>query len=150
MKDKILIFTQESIIKAINLIQALPLDSSYEVIIRKYKKDRSAAQNSLYWEWLTIIGKELGESKEDVHERYKSNFLVNIYERDNPDYAEMLQTLRNIYSDGMRDEALNLREKIVMLTSTTTANVQQMQEYLENIEHDAANLGIRLPFMEGL
>lgn len=133
---------------AVNAIAALPLEPVYEIIIREHKKDRSAEQNALYWKWLTVIGNELGEPKEDIAERYKDKFLVQIYERDNPEYAEMVQSLRNIWLQGMKAEAVNLRKKIVSLTSTTTANVKQMTEYLENIERDAANLSIRLPYPE--
>jgi len=146
MKAKLVIISPEVKARAVAIISALPLDVVHEVIIREYKKDRSAEQNALYWQWLTIIGNELGESKESVHEDMKGRFLCNIYERDNPDYAEMLNTLRTIYREGMRDEALSLNKKVIALTSTTTATVKQMSEYMAAIEHHAASLAIRLPF----
>ena len=145
MKHKIIISSTAIKNRVIAIINALPLEPMQEVIIHNYKKDRSVEQNRLYWQWLTIIGNELGESKEEIHERYKDKFLVNIYERDNPEYAEMVQSLRNVWLSGMKQEAIDLRKRIVALTSTTTATVHQMSEYMTSIERDAANLAIMLP-----
>jgi len=148
MKHKIVASTSELKKRAVAIIESLPLDPVHEVIIREHKKDRSLDQNALYWQWLTIIGGELGESKETAHERYKDIYLVHIYERDDPDYAEMIQSLREVWKHGMKDQAIDLRKKIVALTSTTTANVKQMSEYMTEIERSAADLGIRLPHPE--
>ena len=150
MKTKIVISTPELKNRAIAIIEALPLEPISEIVIREYKKDRSYSQNRIYWQWLTVIANELGESKESLHERYKDKYLVNIYERDDQEYAEMIQSLRNIYTQGMKVEAVNLRKKIVALTSTTTATIPQMTEYLDCIDHNAAELGIRLPVPEDL
>lgn len=150
MSQKIILVSVEHKNRAVAIINSLPLAPVMEITIREHKKDRSADQNALYWQWLTIIGNELGESKEDCHERYKDGYLVQIYERDNPEYAEMVQALRTVWSQGMKQEAVYLRKKIVALTSTTTATVAQMGEYLSEIEKHAASLGIRLPFPEDL
>jgi hypothetical protein len=148
MKQKIIISSTELKKRAITIIEALPLDVIHSVEIKEHKRNRSAEQNSLLWKWMTIIGAELGESKEAVHERYKNQFLVNIYERDDPEYSAMIQALRDVWRHGLHAEAAGLRKKIVALTSTTGATVKQMTEYLENIEHDAASLAIKLPFPE--
>lgn len=131
---------------AADYLAAVPLLPLHEVIIREVKKGRSLDANALMWQWLTVIGNELGESKELVHERYKDKFLVQIYERDNPEYAEMIHALRSVWQQGMKTEAVSLRKKIVALTSTTTATTHQMSEYMSAIEHDAAGLSIMLPF----
>jgi len=149
MTQKIILITQAHKNRAIAILSAMALEPVMEVVIREHKKDRSAEQNALYWQWLTIIGNELGETKEEVHEHYKDKFLVNIYERDNADYAEMVQSLREVWKHGMKQEAIELRKKIVALTSTTTATTHQMSEYMTNIERDAAALAIRLPQVEG-
>jgi len=148
MKHKIIISSEELRNRAIQILRDLPLDVVHEVEVREHKKDRSKDQNALYWKWLTVIGNELGESKEELHERYKDKFLVNIYERDDPDYAEMIQALREVWRHGMKAESIGLRKKIVALTSTTGATVHQMSEYMESIERDAASMAIRLPFPE--
>lgn len=120
-------------------------DELHEVVIRPYKKDRSVAQNSLLWRWNTIIGSELGESKEEIHERNKERFLVPIYERDDLDYAAMIEAVRSVYRQGLQQDALFLRKRIVALTSTTKATTAQMAEFLTEIERDASRLGIILP-----
>jgi hypothetical protein len=148
VKQTIVISSEELRNRAATILAALPLDPVHEIVFRVHKKNRSLVQNGLYWEWLTIIGNALGESKEDVAERYKDKFLVQIFERDDPEYAEMVQSLREIWKQGMKKEAVSLRKRIVSFTSTTTANVAQMSEYLENIERDATSLGIRLPSPE--
>jgi hypothetical protein len=150
MKTKITITSTEYKKRAIAVILALPLDPIHEVSIKEYKKDRSAEQNALLWKWYTIIGNALGESKETIHERMKDKYLVNIYERDNEDYAEMVQALREVWKHGMKNEAVALRKRIVALTSTTTATVHQMSEYMNAIEMDAAELAIRLPSKDDL
>jgi hypothetical protein len=145
VKQKIIITSEEVRKRVLLIIESLPLEVAHEIEIREYKKDRSKDQNALYWKWLTVIGNELGETKEDVHERYKDKFLVHIYERDCPDYADMIQGLRAVWRHGMEKEALSLKKRVVELTSTSTATVKQMTEYLDSIEHDAASLAIRLP-----
>jgi hypothetical protein len=145
VKHTLVVRSKEVAARAAEIIKSLPLDDLHEVCIRPHKKDRSAAQNSLLWSWLTIIGAELGESKDAMHERYKEKFLVPIYERDNPDYAETIEAVRNVYRLGAKQEAMKLRTRIILLTSTTTATVAQMTEYLTEIDRHAASLGIRLP-----
>lgn len=125
-------------------------DELHEIVIRPHKKDRSVAQNSIYWKWLTIIAAELGESKDALHELYKERFLVPIFERDDQEYAAMIESVRTIYRQGMRQDALKLRGHIIRLTSTTKTNVGQMTEYLNEIELAAGALGIRLPHPDDL
>jgi hypothetical protein len=135
--------------RAQEVISALSLDPVvWEVVIRPHKKNRSLDANACYWKWLTVIGADLGESKDELHNRFKEKWLVSIYERDDADFAEMLQSLRAVYRQGMKTEALALRKRIIALTSTTTATVAQMSEYMQSIEHFAAETGIRLPFPE--
>ncbi len=145
MKQKVICHTEQHRNRAIEIIRNMPLEPVHEVIIREYKKDRSADQNALYWKWLTIIGAELGEPKEAMHERYKAAFLVNIYTRDNTEYASMIQSLRNVYKSGLQAEAMALHKKVVELTSTTSATVAQMSEYLDSIKRAATELNITLP-----
>jgi len=148
MKQTIAITSNEHRKRAITIIESLPLDLPHEIVIRERKKDRSLEQNALMWKWYTIIAGELGETKEAIHEHYKAKYLVNIYERDNQDYAEMIRSLRMVWRSGMKKEAVDLKSKVVGLTSTSTATVKQMTEYLDCIEHDSAGMGIRLPMPE--
>lgn len=148
MNQKVVLVSEAHKTRIMLMIEGLPLEPLHEIIIREHKKDRSAEQNAIYWKWLTVIANELGETKEALHEHYKDRFLVQIYERDNEEYAEMIQSLRDVWKSGMKKEAVDLRKKIVALTSTTTATVKQMTEYLHCIEMRSAELAIRLPFPE--
>jgi hypothetical protein len=149
MKHTLVIRTPEIAARAIEIVGRLHLcDELHEVIIREHKKDRTAAQHSLYWLWLTIIASELGETKDAIHLRYKKKYLVHIYERDDADYAAMIEAVRAVHRAGMKKESAAMERKIVELTSTTTANVAQFSEYLADIEKNASSLGIRLPHPE--
>lgn len=66
---------------AVSFINGLPVTDAYgkpvlwEVDIKRYRKNRSRAQNRLYWKWLGIIGNQRGQDPEDLHEEYKHMFL---------------------------------------------------------------------------
>lgn len=143
MNQKLIINSEQVRSRAVHIIQGLPLDVVHQVCIKPYKRDRSAEQNALMWKWLTIIGAELGNTKDEQHDIYKLMFLVPIFIRDNQDYAEMWRTVSALGSY----EAM-LKREILKLTSTTQANVKQMSEYLDDIQRNAAELGIRLPAPE--
>ena len=150
MKQTIIIKSEELKNRASHIINTLPLDPVHEVIVREHHKDRSASQNALYWKWLTIIATELGTSKEDEHFRFKREILIHIYERDDYEFAEMLESVRNVHKSGMKEEAIVLSYQIVKLVSTTTATVKQFSEYLTDIERDSTDKDIRLPHPEDL
>ena len=136
--------------RAVEIVNRVPIDPPQEIEIREWKKNRLAAQNSLLWKWLTVIASELGESKEDVHARYKEKLLVPILRRDDPDFAAMIGSVNAVHASGMKAEALALKREIVRLTSTTQMNVHQFTEYLNDIELDSRNFGIILPHPEDL
>lgn len=131
-------------------IADLPLEPLMGVRVYEHKETRSVAQNKLMWRWLTHIagGGEIFSTKEDCHEYYKETFLVHIFERDDPEYAAMIDAVRSVHKAGMKMEAVSLKKKIVKLTSTTDANVSQMTEYLKEIENDCNNRLIELPRRE--
>ena len=113
MKTRIIISSEELRNRVFEVLSSLPLSPVHEIVVREYHKDRSAEQNRYYWQILTRIGSELGEGKDALHEKYKDKFLVSIYERDNPEYAEMIQSLRAVYQKGMKTEAVALRKRII-------------------------------------
>lgn len=150
MKHRITCITPEHRNRALAIIGTMPIDPAHEVIIREAKRDRSADQNALYWQWLTIIGSELGMTKDELHEQCKARHLVPIFTRDNEDYAAMVAAVQAVRSQGMVSEADALWSQVVRMTSTTDCNVRQMTEYLNEIKREAAGLGIRLPHPEDL
>jgi hypothetical protein len=120
----------------------------WEVIVREHKRKREVIQNSLYWRWISYACEKLGMLKEDLHVDLKRRLLVPIYERDDPQYCEMILTLRRLYTDGFKEDSKKLFEQIVKLTSTTSANTKQFAEYLREFERDMASKGIVLPRKE--
>ena len=142
MRKKIILSGPEQVTLAIEIIQGLPDDPIHQVQISEYKKDRSLAQNSLYWKWLTILAAEYGDSKDERHTYYKGKYLVSIYERDDEDYAAMIAAIRLVKKQGMGSEYQSIKNKVITLTSTTDASVKQMSEYLDNIELHAASIGV--------
>ena len=148
MKHTFILRNEEVQKTAANFVFEMPLEPLHEVIIRPHKKDRTAAQNALMWLWFTTIAGEQGETKDDIHNRYKGQILVHIYERDDVEYATMIRTVRDLYRSGTKVEAKLLYDAIVKLTSTTRATVEQFTEYLNDIEKDAISKGIKLEHPE--
>lgn len=131
------------------LRERLP-NGSMEVIATTETRSRSVQQNRLLWLWNTEISKHMGLFKDEVHEMLKRKFAVPIFTRDNPDYAEMVSAVKAIRKQGMTDYAEALAREISRLTSTTDFTVDQMSEYLLDIEHYAAEAGAELTFPEDL
>ena len=92
-----------------------------EIRIRIRSNNRSREQNSLYWQWINILSKETGITKEEMHELIKYKFLA-----------------RNIVNDNGVEE--------VILKSTTTLTVKEFNQLMNDVlfwSNDT--LGINLP-----
>uniref|UniRef100_A0A6M3JJE1 Putative lambda recombination protein n=1 Tax=viral metagenome TaxID=1070528 RepID=A0A6M3JJE1_9ZZZZ len=148
MKLKVSLIDDSARNRIIDKIRNIPLNPLHEVVVRPKEIKRSIVQNSLYWMWITIIANELGETKEAIHIRYKRKILIHIFERDDPEYAEMIEAVRTVHKSGMKVEAIKLSNQIVKLTSTTQTDVKQFTEYLNDIEKDAMGIQIALPHPE--
>lgn len=103
------------------------------VNIREDVKDRSKAQNKLYWKWMTQFAKHQGTDKDSEHLFFKKNFLARIYDRDDVgQYKATFQAVRTL-----KDEKHPAYEQVASglneLISTTDASVQQFTEYLNDI-----------------
>jgi len=109
---------RDEAIRRLNAINYGP-DNPVEVVIRSYKKNRSLEQNNLYWDWLSLIGKTLGYTKDEMHETLMRRFLKPVV-TEGPDGP--METY-----------------------STKRLKVEEMSEYLNHIDRQAAELGIRLP-----
>jgi hypothetical protein len=130
---------------AINTIRELPLEPVCDVHITLHKENRSLAQNRLLHKWFGEISKETGETTEDVKIRYKGKFLIDIYmQREDSEYAQTINTLRELYRQGHKKDATYLHAQVVRLTSTADANIEEMTEFLNLIEMDAGTHGIQL------
>lgn len=96
------------------------LKGDVDVTVRKRRRDRTLSQNAYYWVCLTIIAEELGYYPEEMHDTFKSMFLVD---RTGP---------------------------IPIVRSTTRLNTVEFSEYFEKIAHEAAKMDIVLPDPDGI
>ena len=149
MKQSIILNSEETKRRAVAILAALPLEPCHEIVVREYKKDRSASQHSLYWLWMTVIANELGETKDEIHYRSKKTFLVPIFTRDDPDgYGAMIEAVKSVFKAGLKTMSKTMASQIVKLTSTTDCTVSQFTEMLNDIEKYYITLGIVLPHPE--
>jgi len=113
------------------------------------EEQRRAAQNRLYWMWLTDIEKTTvntfaGHTQKEWHDRFKGLYLVKIYIRDRDDYAELWATLADLKQVGCERESRGIWRFIRNQTSTTLATVSQFAEYLTQINRWCLMRGIWL------
>lgn len=151
MKRRTFTIRSKEVIKTVaSFLESLPLEPVIEIIIQEKKKDRTVAQNRLYRLWGNVISDELGWAKNDVYTYLRKSHLCQIYERDDQGYAEMVNSIRKVWSMGMRKDAEKMHDYIVERTSTASATVKQFMEYLKEIERDMTEKGIPLPHPEDL
>lgn len=107
----------------IAFIEALPADKAWCVEIDLLRKKRSLPQNSLMWDWYTVIGNEIGYTKDEMHDVLREKFLP---------WHEV--------------EICGIKRKVLTSTSSDDFTTAMMAEYLDHIDRFAAQeLGILLP-----
>ena len=74
MKRKLLTELDREMVLA--QIKRLDLSKTYTVEITEKRVKRTISQNALYWLWLTCIEQETGNSRNDLHELFKSMFII--------------------------------------------------------------------------
>ncbi len=116
-KTRIIMREEEHRDYAINRVRAAPL--GMEVIIQPYKAKRSLDQNALYWKWITIIGDELGYTKDEMHETLMRQHLP----------PKIVSTMAGD----------------VEVYSSTKLSVKEMSRYMELVEITAGTYGVKLP-----
>ena len=72
-----IIKSQEDKNKALNRISMLAIDKPWQMELKPYKKNRSVAQNKLYWKWITCVGDEIGYESDELHAIMADKFLPN-------------------------------------------------------------------------
>jgi len=146
MATELILKTEQDRQRLLKVVSCMDISKPLRFSWRLYKESRSLSQKGLYFTWCGVISEDTGETKQEVHERLKENFLVPIYERDDPEYREMLESLRDVYRQGMKRQAEAVFKKIVVKkTSTNDADVDQFTEYLNEVEMDALSNNIVLP-----
>ena len=104
---------------AIEYIKKIDIKKPIEVLIRKYKKNRSLAQNNTYWMWIADIAPELGYTDNELHELFKVQFL------------------------GV-EKRIVYNIELVIPKSTTDLEPPEMALFLNKIEMLAHSLNIKL------
>ena len=114
---------RQNAVNAVKNIRAEPLMS---VEIKPYKKNRSLAQNRLYWMWINIFAQHINgstskESLEEIHTLFKVRFL------------------------GTEERFVD-NKKLIIPKSTRTLNTKEFTEYLQKLEMLAVELDLTLPY----
>lgn len=103
------------------------------VEIKPFEKDRSKAQNRLYWKFLTQWSKHQGTDKDSEHLFFKKKFLARIYDRD--DVGQYRKTFAAVRK--LKEEQHSMYQQVAdglnELITTTDASVEQFTEYLNDI-----------------
>ena len=134
----------------INYNQAINEGKPLVVEIRPESKDRSKAQNRLYWKWLHEIHRKTGNDEDQLHFEFKKKFLIGILKRDDDDYAAMCLAISALkQSESEQFEAI--ANGVIRETSTTRMDTKQFTEYLNLIEAFALKtFGLVLPVSDDL
>ncbi|MBV6549923.1 hypothetical protein KTN00_02605 [Acinetobacter soli] len=103
------------------------------VLIAPQEKDRSKAQNRLYWMWLNQWSKKQGTDKDYEHLFFKKNLLAKIYDRDDVgQYKKTFKAVREL-KDSKHPLYQDVANGLCELMSTTDASTAQFTEYLNDI-----------------
>ena len=158
MSMKTAVFTikdHSDIGKTINYLHNNYTQANFEgkplvVEIRPESKDRSKAQNRLYWKWLHEIHKKTGNDEDQLHFEFKKKFLIGILKRDDDEYAAMCLAITALkQSESEQFEAI--ANGVIRETSTTRMNTNQFTTYLQLIEAFALKeFGMVLPVPDDL
>ncbi|MBJ8495552.1 recombination protein NinB [Acinetobacter nosocomialis] len=120
------------------------------VEIKPESKDRSKAQNRLYWKWLHEIYKKTGNDEDQLHFEFKKKFLINILKRDDESYAEMCLAISQL-KQSESEQYRAIADGVIRETSTTRMNTSQFTYYLNLIEAFALKeFGMVLPVPDDL
>lgn len=93
---------------------------SVDIVVSKHRKCRSDSQNRLYWEMLSIITYNTGNSKDYLHDYYRSKYLSE---------------KKSINGDTF-----------TQIRSTTSLNTEEFTRYLNDIRFHAFDFfNINLP-----
>ena len=102
-----------------------------EITVKEKKSTRSIEANNLYWVWMTVLGEDIGHSKEAMHFVFKKLFLADkMPALDKDEFMEYLQ---------------GLDKEIASTRKLTTA---EMSQYMDKVYKQSIELNINLPIPE--
>ena len=105
---------------ALEFIRSLNIRKPYSIEIKEYRKNRSTAQNRLYWSWLRVLSAFTGYGDDELHELFKIRLLGTV-------------------------EKKIMGDTIKIPRSTTSLTTREFTEYLEKIELAAMTMGVSVP-----
>ena len=128
---------------AFQLLKDIDLDGSKEVVIRDYKSKRSIEQNALYWRWLEALAEQTGYSIDELHDRFKRKYMLQIYlaepvNKRQEDWVGLYDMIREDGTEQMIQRALDT-------ISTTWASTEQFCKYMDRIEQFCITKELHLP-----
>jgi hypothetical protein len=100
--------------------------------------DRSAEKNRLMWLWATEAGRELGESTDEIQRRWKLDFGVPVLCESSEEYRSFCRTALKRLTRDERMEAMRF------VPVTSEMNVRQMVRFLDIVERDCLEKGVKL------
>lgn len=103
------------------------------VLIAPQEKDRTKAQNRLYWMWLNQWAKHQGTDKDTEHLFFKKQFLARIYHRDDVGQYRKTFAAVKVLKDQKHPMYQQVADGLNELITTTDASVEQFTEYLNDI-----------------
>lgn len=128
---------------AMKAIEQLDITKPHDVAIKPIKRNRTAAQNGLYFHWIGCIANHVGDDKHSMHEYLKGQYLMPIFVRDDDGYAALFRTVVEAMQAQGGGESVAM-SALKRATSITKASQDQMREYLDDINKMCANHGIPL------
>jgi hypothetical protein len=102
-------------------------------------RDRTRDQNALQWLWATEAASQLGDrSPDDVRHEWKLRHGVPILREDSEEF-------RAVYDRALRPLPYELKiEAMRFLPVTSDMKVRQMVRYLDAVQRESAEQGLRL------
>lgn len=121
-----LLIDKQRLSNAIAHIIKLPIDGKTEIVIQEYKKNRSKAQNRLYWNYVKVLGDHFGYDKDEMHDELKYAFLG--------------------------EESYTNRKGVERVKPKSSAKLttKEMVKYLTKIEVLAGNQDVKLPIPDDI
>lgn len=119
-----------------------------DVVVKDHSASITEAQRGLYWTWISVIAKDQGYSKIELHERYKERVFLNIYIEDQDNHPlfndETVQSMK-IIKEKAPEQYPTLRALVLNGVSHLDATKENMMEVLKAVESDAIRMQVRLP-----
>lgn len=140
---------RDNCVKAIFIAQQQS-DEVIAVKISTQQEQRSNAQNRLYWLWIKTFSDYTGNTKERQHRIFKRQYLSRILIRKDEALNATLQSVAQVKQYMSVAEYEEYALKVASLISTTKASVDEMSEYLNDIEKFCYSEGCFLPIPEDL